>query len=257
MGGEGRLDGLKEGAALSQDHGVQLHARQELSMSDKPISPLRQRMIDDMRARRFSEDNRNSSFTFKGKNVLVAEVGRDLGVCYVLEGSVRKSGARVRITAQLIDAMTAGHLWAERFDRDLTDIFAVQDDVTNLIVSALALNLSPSDRQNIGAEHADNHEAYDCFLRGRELWFRTTKDANRETASLLRRAIELDPRFAPAFAFLGATHVIDYANGWSASPSQELEEAEKAARHAMQLDERYPYALWALALAAHGVDHAA
>src|SRR5271166_3578293 len=166
---------------------------------------------------------RNSSFTFKGRAVHVRDIARDLGVCYVLEGSVRKSGARVRITAQLIDAMTGGHLWAERFDRDLTDIFAVQDDVTNLIVSALALNLSPSDRQNIGAEHADNQEAYDCFLRGRELWFRTTRDDNREAASLLRRAIELDPRFAPAFAFLGATHVIDYVNGWSASPSHELE----------------------------------
>ncbi len=202
---------------------------------------------------------RNSSFTFKGKNVLMAEVGKSLGVRYVLEGSVRKSGARVRITAQLIDAMTGGHLWAEKFDRDLTDIFVVQDDVTNLIVSALALNLSPSDRQSITAEHADNQEAYDCFLRGRELWFRTARDANREAASLLRRAIELDPRFAPAFAFLGATHVIDYANGWSASPSQELEEAEKAARHAMQLDERYPYALWALALTclwAHRYDEA-
>jgi adenylate cyclase len=191
---------------------------------------------------------RNSSFTFKGKNVQIGEVGKSLGVRYVLEGSVRKSGGRVRITAQLIDATTGGHLWAERFDRDLTDIFAVQDDVTTHIVSALALNLNAVDRQAIAAEHTDNQEAYDCFLRGRELWFRTTKDANAEAGNLLRRAIELDPRFAPGYAFLGATHVIEYANGWSASPTRALEEAEKAARHAVHLDERQPYALWALAM---------
>jgi adenylate cyclase len=170
-------------------------------------------------------------------------------VRYVLEGSVRKSGGRVRITAQLIDATTGGHLWAERFDRDLTDIFAVQDDVTTHIVSALALNLKAGDRQSITSEHTGNLEAYDCFLRGRELWFRTAKDANAEAGNLLRRAIELDPGFAPAYAFLGATHVIDYANGWSASPAQALEEAAKAARHAVHLDEHQPYALWALSMA--------
>ena len=192
---------------------------------------------------------RNSSFTFKGKNVLVAEVGKSLGVRYVLEGSVRKSGARVRITAQLIDATTGGHLWAERFDRDLTDIFAVQDDVTTKIVSALALNLSAADRQSIAVEHIDNLEAHDCFLRGRELFGRAAREANRDAQSLLRRATELSPRFAPAFAFLASAQVIDYVSGWSATPAQTLEEAEKTARQAVQLDERNPYALWALGMA--------
>ena len=112
---------------------------------------------------------RNSSFAFKGRNVDVRDVSRNLGVRYVLEGSVRKSGNRVRITSQLIDAETGGHLWAERFDRDLTDIFAVQDDVTQQIVAALALNLSADDRQRLLTEHTDNLEAYDLFLRGREL----------------------------------------------------------------------------------------
>ena len=160
---------------------------------------------------------------------------------------MRKSGARVRITAQLIDASTSGHVWAERFDRELTDIFAVQDDVTAQIVSALALNLSAGDRQNIAAEHTDNPEAYDCFLRGRELWWRHVRAANGEAETLLKRAIELDPHFAPAYAFLAAAKVNDYASGWSASPANGLEKAEKAARLAVQLDERYPYALWALA----------
>jgi len=191
---------------------------------------------------------RNSSFTFKGKNVHVGEVGKSLGVRYVLEGSVRKSGARVRVTAQLIDAATGGHLWAERFDRDLTDIFAVQDDVTTHIVSALALNLTRGDWRSIVAERTDNQEAYDCFLRGRDLWWAFSKEANREAERLLWRAAELDPRFAPAFAFLAAALANGYSNGWSDDPAQALEEAVKAAQEAVRLDERYPYALWSLAM---------
>jgi adenylate cyclase len=191
---------------------------------------------------------RNSSFTFKGRHVLVTEVARSLGVGHVLEGSVRKSGSRVRITAQLIDASTGGHVWAERFDRDLIDIFAVQDDVTVKIVSALSLNLSSGDRQNLAVEHTDNLEAYDCYLRGRELFRRAAREANRDAQLLLRRAIELDPCFAPASAYLAASLAFDYANGWSASPRQTLEEAEKTARQAVQLDDRNPHALWALSM---------
>ena len=191
---------------------------------------------------------RNSAFTFKGKNVNVGEVGKSLGVRHVLEGSVRKSGGRVRITAQLIDATTGGHLWAEKFDRELTDIFAVQDDVTAHIVSALELNLSRGDRQNIAVERTNNQEAYDCFLRGRELWWRFTPEANREAERLLRRAVTLDPGFAPAFAFLAAALANAYSNGWGESPAEALEEAEKAALEAVKLDERYPYSLWSLGM---------
>ena len=158
---------------------------------------------------------RNSSFTFKGRNVHIGEVGKSLGVRYVLEGSVRKSGNRVRVTAQLIDAPTGGHLWAERFDRELTDIFAVQDDVTTQIVSALAINLSAGERRSIAAEHTDNPEAYDCFLRGRELWWVHARAANAEAEKLLQRAIELDPGYGPAFAFLAAAKVNAYASGWA------------------------------------------
>jgi adenylate cyclase len=191
---------------------------------------------------------RNSAFTFKGKNVNVGEVGKSLGVRHVLEGSVRKAGGLVRITAQLIDATTGGHLWAERFDRELTDIFAVQDDVTSHIVTALALNLSRSDRQSIVAERTDNQEAYDSFLRGRELWWRFSPQANREAERLLRRAVGLDSAFAPAFAFLAATLANAYSNGWGEKPAEALQEADKAARQAVKLDERYPYALWSLGM---------
>jgi adenylate cyclase len=191
---------------------------------------------------------RNSSFAFKGKNVNVQEVGRNLGVRYVLEGSVRKSGNRVRITAQLIDATTGGHLWAERFDRDLTDIFAVQDDVTQHIVGALALNLTEVDQQRLVTEQTDNLEAYDCFLRGREYLWRVTREQNNQARELLQRAIELDPKFAPAYAFLAIAHGLDYINRWSTSPSTSVEQAQEFARRAVALDDRYPYAHWALAI---------
>ncbi|MFA1626074.1 adenylate/guanylate cyclase domain-containing protein [Rhizobium mongolense] len=191
---------------------------------------------------------RNSSFTFKGKNVHVQEVGRNLGVRYVLEGSVRKSGNRVRITAQLIDAASGGHLWAERFDRDLTDIFAVQDDVTQQIVDALAINLTEGDRQRLAPEHTGNVEAYDYFLRGRELWHRLTKETNIAARDLLQRAIELDPNFASAHAFLALTHGLDYLNGWSPSPPNSREQAEELATRAVALDDCDPRAHWALSI---------
>jgi len=116
--------------------------------------------------------------------VRVQEVGRDLGVRYVLEGSVRKAGGRVRITAQLIDAATDHHLWAERFDRDLADIFEVQDEVTSRIVATLAGKLAESERRRVRSAQTENLEAYDCVLRGRELWERFTPEDNREARRL-------------------------------------------------------------------------
>ncbi len=191
---------------------------------------------------------RNSSFTFKGKNVHVAEVGKSLGVRYILEGSVRKAGDRVRITAQLIDSTTGGHLWAERFDRQLTDIFAVQDDVAHHIVSALALNLSASDQRSVTAVHTDNPEAYDCFLRGREVWYLYTKESDLEAERLLRRAVELDPLFVPAIAFLAAAQA--RVSLWADSQGAGLERALETARQAVRLDERNSLALWAFAMIA-------
>ena len=189
---------------------------------------------------------RNSSFTFKGKNVHIREIGKTLGVHYVLEGSVRKVGERVRITAQLIDATNDGHLWAERFDRDLTDIFAVQDDVTGQIVGALSLNLTQGDRRRLMAEQTDNMEAFDCFLRGRELWWRHAKEPNAQARELLLRTTELDSQFAPGFAWLGAAHINDYVSQWTGSPSRSLDLAYEAATRSAALDPQLPAAYWAL-----------
>jgi adenylate cyclase len=193
--------------------------------------------------------DRNSSFTFKGKNVPVQEVSNNLGVRYVLEGSVRKSGNKLRITSRLVDGVTGGHLWAERFDRDLTEIFVVQDDVTQHIVAALALNLTETEQQHFVGEHTDNLEAYDYFLRGREQWWRYTKEPNLQAQELLRRAIELDPNFSPPYAFLAVVYVHDYVNQWSGSPSCTLEQAHELASRAVLLADNYPYAHWALAAA--------
>ena len=189
---------------------------------------------------------RNSSFTFKGKNVHVGEVGKKLGVRFILEGSVRKAGNRVRITAQLVDASSAGHIWAERYDRELTDVFAVQDEVTKEIVAALALNLTIGEQQQLTGEHTSSPEAYDSFLRGRELWHLQTKETNAEARVALQRAIELDPNFAPAYALLAITHMRDYLNQWSPSPSLSLEEGYKVAQEAVGRSDRDPYAHWAL-----------
>jgi adenylate cyclase len=189
---------------------------------------------------------RNSSFVYKHKAVSVPDVARDLGVRYVLEGSVRKAGNRVRVTAQLIDSTTGGHTWAERFDRDLTDIFAVQDELTREIVSALAIKLRDADRKRLGGEQTCSPEAYDCFLRGRELWYRQTKDSNALALEMLSRAVELDPNFAPAHAFLAIAHVRDYLNQWSASPSLSLERGLQSAQRAANANGDDPHALWAL-----------
>jgi adenylate cyclase len=147
---------------------------------------------------------RNSSFTFKGRSVDVRAVGRDLGVRSVLEGSIRRAGNRVRITAQLVDAATGAHLWADRYDRDLTDIFEVQDDVTHRIVDALKITLSPAENARLTDTETTNMEAYDCFLRGREFLLGSTKsrDTFEQSKASFVRAIELDPSYAQARAGL-------------------------------------------------------
>jgi adenylate cyclase len=183
---------------------------------------------------------RNSSFAYKGKAVKVQEIGRELGVRFVLEGSIRKVGNRVRVTAQLVDAGSGGHLWADRFDRDLTDIFATQDEVVQKIVSALAVKLTRGEERRLRRGGTRNVEAYEAWLRARELLARGTRDAVVQSRAMHRRAIEIDPNFAAPHAGLAFGVVADYVNAWTAEPEQALEDAERWARRAIELDVQEP-----------------
>jgi adenylate cyclase len=145
--------------------------------------------------------SRNSSFKFKGKPVEVQKFAHELGVQYVVEGSVRKAGRRVRITVQLIDAETDRHLWAERYDRDLEDIFAIQDEVTTSIVATLPGRVEAAARDRAARLTTDNMAAYECVLTGKVLHHRSNRDDNAKAQRLLERAIELDPSYAHAHAW--------------------------------------------------------
>ena len=164
---------------------------------------------------------RNSSFAYKGKSPDIRTVGRELGVTSVLEGSIRRAGNRVRITAQLIDARTGGHLWAERYDRDLTDIFAVQDEVTLHIVGALRIALAPQVLQQFQLRRSMNVEAHDTLLRSRELARRmlnselTGKDVIDKLIAIQSHAIALDPAIGDAYAALAYTYLVEYQNNWA------------------------------------------
>jgi adenylate cyclase len=190
---------------------------------------------------------RNSTFAYKGRSVKVQEIGRDLGVRFVLEGSIRKAGNRVRITAQLIDAGSGGHLWAERFDRELTDIFATQDEVVEKIVAALAVNLTQGEAQRLRRRGTTSVEAYEAWLRARELLGRSTREAIAQAKAMYRRAIEIDPNFAAPHAGLSLATISDYVSDWAADPEEALDEAERWARRALELDDQEPVSHMALA----------
>jgi TolB-like protein/class 3 adenylate cyclase len=158
---------------------------------------------------------RNSIVPYKGKAVRPEQVSRELGVRYVLEGSVRKAGNRVRITAQLIDASSGYHLWAERYDRELKDIFAVQDEVTQKIVRALAVKLTDREQGRLGRAPTGSLEAYDYVLRAWEQVRRTTPEDNAEARRLFARALELDPEYAKAYSGLGWVHLQTWQLQWN------------------------------------------
>jgi adenylate cyclase len=152
---------------------------------------------------------RNTAFTFKGKHVDVPQVARRLNITHVLEGSVRKAGNRVRITAQLIEGATGGHVWAERYDRDLADIFAVQDEISKAIVTALKVTLFPADKQAIEERGTNNVAAYDKFLRGRALLYQLGPSELTRAIAIFREAVALDPDFVDAWHGLSNAHVTE------------------------------------------------
>ena len=182
---------------------------------------------------------RNSAFTYKGKTVKVQDVSGEMGVRYVLEGSVRKSDNQVRITAQLVDATTGYHLWSERYDRSLTDIFAVQDEIRQKIVTALRVNLTREERERFQRAPTDNLEAYDYYLRGGEYWLRSTKEANVQARQMFEKAIDLDPRFAGAYTMVGRTYWMEWVYQWSRDP-ETLDRALTLAQSAITLDDALP-----------------
>jgi adenylate cyclase len=161
---------------------------------------------------------RNSTFAYKGKSVDIHQVAEELGVRYVLEGSVRRSGDQIRINAQLINAISGGHVWADRYDGQLSDVFGLQDKVTRNIVAVLSVRLTASDKERFTHKQTDNAEAYDEFLKGWNRYARIAPDNIRETASHFEKAILLDPRYSRAYAALAAT----YWQGWRRSWHREM-----------------------------------
>jgi adenylate cyclase len=184
---------------------------------------------------------RNSAFTYKGKAVKVQDVSREMGVRYVLEGSVRKANDQLRITAQLIDGTTGGHLWSERYDRPLKDVFAVQDEIVQRIVTTLKLQLTLWEQGYLVQKTTDNLEAYDYYLRGMGSLGRFTKEGNAQARQMYEKAIALDPQYASAYASLSMTYIFDWILQWSHDP-QTLVHAAEIAQRALTFDESLPIA---------------
>ena len=190
---------------------------------------------------------RASTFNYKGKTVDIKKVGEELGVRYVLEGSVRKSGRRLRVTAQLIRADTGHHLIAERYDRDLTDLFELQDEIVTAITARIEPELLKFERERI-ADARSAAKAYDLYQRGMFHHYHQNKADNIEAQSYFRRAPAIDPQYVQATAALSITLCAAAYLSWSDNPEKNYEESFDLARRAAALDRRYPNAHFALAL---------
>ena len=192
---------------------------------------------------------RNSSFSYKGTSPDVREIARELGVRYVLEGSVRKAGERVRITAQLIDASDGSHIWADRYDRDLADIFAVQDEITETVVRAIEPELSRVEQERARRKRPDDLDAWDCYQRGMWHVWRTNQTDIEEAQRFFLRATEINPDFASGYAGVAITHLRSWLLGYADRPADELAKGIGAANTALLHDDRDATAYSALALA--------
>ena len=182
---------------------------------------------------------RNSTNTYKGKDVEIKQVSEELGVRYVLEGSVQKTENRVRISAQLIDAITGKYLWAERWDRDLADIFSLQDEITKKIITSLDVKLLKGEDARRWAQSTDNLQAYLKFLEGTKLHQLNTKESNLLGRQMLEEVIAMDPNYLSAYVQLGVIHIVDAAYGWSESRDKSLKAAEELANKVLSLDDSF------------------
>ena len=181
---------------------------------------------------------RNSTFTYKGKSVKVQQIGRELGVGYLLEGSVRKAGNRVRVTAQLIDAQKDRHLWAERYDRELKDIFSIQDEITTEIMRAMQVTLTEGEQACEWLRRGStNLEAYEKGMKGMEYFRRFSPDGNIQARRMFEEGVRLDPESPGNYVMLGWTYLVSILNGWSKTPESSMGEAVKLTRKALELDE--------------------
>ena len=179
----------------------------------------------------------NTVFAYKGVSVNVKDISRDLGVRYVLEGSVQKIGGKVRINAQLIDAATDRHLWAERYDKDLKDLFKLQNELVQTIVAKLAIKIDETERIRAMQKDTDSLKAYDYLLRGWEFFYQNTREDNKQARLMFEKAIEIDSRYASAYAALAWSHLYDFYFGWSMFPNKSLERAYDLAKQALSFEE--------------------
>ncbi len=186
---------------------------------------------------------RNSSFTYKGRAVDVKQVGRELGVRYVLEGSVRKAGSRLRITGQLIDASSGAHLWADRFEGGLKNIFDLQDQVTMSVLGAITPKMEQAEIERAKRKPTESPDAYDLFLRGMASVYQWTREAHEEALRLFYRAIELDPSFASAHGIAAMCYTHRKVNDWMSDRLQESAETARLARRAVELGRDNAFAL--------------
>jgi TolB-like protein/Tfp pilus assembly protein PilF len=180
---------------------------------------------------------RHSTFTYKGKPVKVQQVSRELGVKYVLEGSVQRAGDRLRVTAQLIDATTGNHLWSERYDRDLKDIFALQDEITLKILAALQVKLIHGEQAQMWAKGTENLDAYLKLMQAREYYLQMNMESAALARQMAKEAIALDPEYGDAYSWLGATHMLDVFLGSSKAPKESIEKAIQLTKKALALDD--------------------
>jgi adenylate cyclase len=186
---------------------------------------------------------RNSSFTYKGKAVDIKQVGRELGVHYVLEGSIRKAGETVRITGQLIDASTGAHIWAEKFDGKVIDVFALQDEVTEKVVAAIEPAIKRAEIEFSARRQPNSLGAYDLYLRALPRLYSMTKEGLDDAIGLAYRALEIDPRYGAAAVLAATCRGFKFPQGWASDVKSELEEIDRLFRLAISVDENDPEAL--------------
>ncbi len=189
---------------------------------------------------------RNTVFTYKDSPVKIQQVAEDLGVRYVLEGSVRRTEGQIRINAQLIDATTGGHLWAERYDRQLKNIFAIQDEITANIVQALEIRLTTQEQEALVADSTINFDAYDLFLQGQRSFSAQNREGISDAINTYREVIKLDPNFSRAYGAMARALAFQYRLGYTETPLETLNLALEMAQKAVSINNKVPQAYWSL-----------